>query len=350
MPDHKNQHFTPRCLLKSFSLGSDGKAINLYTITQDKLIRNAPLKHQCSRDYFYGADGAVEAGLAFTEGKFVQALDRTISGSDTEDDRGLLRFFAYLQLRRTEMAVTRLAAHQQGLFREIFGVDEPEHPPTEFFMSQSLKICLATHQSLTDLKTRIIVNQTDVDFVIADDPAVFFNKYAIQKLGDTSYGMESSGLVLAMPLTPRLAVICYDGLVYTIPDLSHGRSVLKKCADVEAFNELQFLKASANIYFASWESREYVRKQLKAHEQRRTGEFATFTHAISAGKDENGNEVFKEATKEEAQAAGRSIIHSQIKHPIPSRWLSQIKYRNPIKTYYNNTGAGHVRKQEWLSH
>ena len=111
MPAHKNQHFTPRCLLKPFSLDGNGKAINLFTIVNPRLVQNAPLKHQCSRDYFYGADGAVEAGLAFTEGKFAEALHRAVDDSETQDDRDLLRFFTYLQLSRTEMAVLRLAAH-----------------------------------------------------------------------------------------------------------------------------------------------------------------------------------------------------------------------------------------------
>jgi hypothetical protein len=208
---------------------------------------------------------------------------------------------------------------------------------------------LATHGKLNDLKTRIIENRTDVNFVIADDPAVFLNKYASQKLNSTNYGVESSGLILTMPLTPRLAVMCYDGLVYTIPDLSNGRIALTKRADAEALNELQFLNANASIYFSSWENGPYVRQQFEAYQPRQIGEFATFTHAVYVGKNNDGDDIFKEATKEEAHAAERSMIHTQIKHPAPSRWLSQIKYRNPIKTYHNNTGVGHVRRGEWLN-
>jgi len=54
MATNKNQHFVPRCYLRPFTLDSANVAINLFNIDRMKFVERAPVKHQCSRDYFYG--------------------------------------------------------------------------------------------------------------------------------------------------------------------------------------------------------------------------------------------------------------------------------------------------------
>jgi hypothetical protein len=65
--------------------------------------------------------------------------------------------------------------------------------------------------------------------------------------------------------------------------------------------------------------------------------------------DDGEKRVFKEVTEEEARVPNsRSIVRSGVRYPVPSEWLSQLKYRDPIKTFSNGTGAGHVRNEDWL--
>jgi hypothetical protein len=348
MPHHKNQHFVPRCVLKSFSLNGEGKAINLYTFGKKLLVRNAPVKSQCARDYIYGAGGHVEHGLAQIEGSYRNALARVEKRAETVADLNELRFFAYLQLRRTEMAIQRMQRAEGALFVDTFGEDAAKEPSVEYFMVQSLKLCFETSPLIEDLKVRIIENNTDVDFVTSDDPAIMTNKFYTQKnLIEGGFGMGSSGLLLFMPLTPKLGVLCYDPLVYTLPDVAVGRLILKKSADAEALNELQYLKASAAIYFSPWETGDYVRGQFEKTQSRRITDWFVIKHAVFAKSDKDGD-TFKEVTAEEAKTAARSIVHTYFKYPIPSRWLPQLKYRSPLKTFSNGTGIGHVRKEEWL--
>src|ERR1039458_6999558 len=108
MPDKKNQHFVPRCHFKPFTLNEEGKAINLYTSVQRLLIPKAPVKNQCARDYFYGTDGQLETALGQVEDGYANAVRRAVAHEETEADLDLLRFFSYLQLRRTESAMTRI--------------------------------------------------------------------------------------------------------------------------------------------------------------------------------------------------------------------------------------------------
>jgi hypothetical protein len=167
MPDKKNQHFVPRCHFKPFTLDEGGKAINLYTSVQRLLIPKAPVKNQCARDYFYGVDGQLESELGQIEAGYATAVRRAVVGEETDADVDLLRFFSYLQLRRTEIAMTRLKEAEDAMLADV-----PEHvmPPDtlENIMVTSMAACAEAQPLITDLKVRIIENRTDVDFVTSE--------------------------------------------------------------------------------------------------------------------------------------------------------------------------------------
>ncbi|MGY4252945.1 hypothetical protein ACVI1L_000013 [Bradyrhizobium sp. USDA 4516] len=347
MPDKKNNHFVPRCHFKPFSLNEEGKAINLYTSVKKLLIPNAPVKSQCARDYFYGTDGVLETELEQIEGDYAAAVRRVVAKHESDDDLSLLRFFSYLQLRRTEIAMKRIKEAEEAMLNDV-----PEHvmpqPTLDDIMSVSMKLCTEAKPLLADLRVRIVENRTDIDFVTSDDPAIATNKWMSQRMNAEGFGVATSGYILIMPLTPRLAVLCYDNQVYTIPSLVAGRVLLKKSSDAEALNELQYLKAAANIYFSSWEMGEYVRRQFEEARPRRIEDWFVTRYYLMVS-DDGEKRVFKEVKEEETRVPNsRSIVHSGVRYPVPSRWLSQLKYRDPIKTFSNGTGAGHVRKEEWL--
>jgi hypothetical protein len=342
----KNQHFVPKCLLKPFSHQDEGRAINLYNIRHDKLIPRAPVKGQCARDYLYGKDGVIEQSLSKIEGSFSTIRNCVLAGGNESQDMRDLNFFTYLQFRRTEMAVSRIRESYELMTAGIFGAsDAPAIPNDHMLIMDSLRYCFASVRYIEDLKIRMIENKSDIDFVISDDPAIFANRYAAQKLKDDTFGISSSGVFLTMPLSPKLAVICYDGLVYTIPDLVDGRIVVVKVDAIEALNEFQNLKAGENVYFQDWEKRDYVREEFLAVKARRPTAWSAVTHLVPvAGK----NETYVEGTVEEAKRAGKSLLKMSFKYPQPSRWFPPLKFRGKPKTFFEETGAGHVRKAEWL--
>lgn len=63
MASNKNQHFVPRCYLRPFTLDGNGLSINIFNIDRSRAIKNAPVKNQCSGDYFYGKDQKLERAL-----------------------------------------------------------------------------------------------------------------------------------------------------------------------------------------------------------------------------------------------------------------------------------------------
>jgi Protein of unknown function (DUF4238) len=184
MADHKNQHFVPRCVLKPFTLNNEDKAINLYTLRADRLIQNAPVKHQSARDYLYGEDGVIEAGLAQLEGQYSSALDQVREGWDSEDDRSTLRFFAYLQLRRTEMAIQRIEASDAELFQQIFGHEEPERPSQRYYMVQSLKACFVPKKASKTCRCASLRTEPTLSSLSAMIPLFTPTSMRLKKLGE----------------------------------------------------------------------------------------------------------------------------------------------------------------------
>ncbi|WP_353958780.1 DUF4238 domain-containing protein [Zwartia vadi] len=83
MATNKNQHFVPRCHLRPFTKDESDASINVFNLDRRKLIPNAPVKNQCSRDYFYGRDDRLEMAIQSLESK---RLPNTYCQSTCFDD------------------------------------------------------------------------------------------------------------------------------------------------------------------------------------------------------------------------------------------------------------------------
>jgi hypothetical protein len=92
-----------------------------------------------------------------------------------------------------------------------------------------------------------------------------------------------------------------------------------------------------------------VREQFLAVKANRPTEWSTVKHLVFIGLDENGAEKYREGTLAEAKRAGNSLVQMSFRYPQPKRWFRAVKFRSKPKTFYNGTGVGHVRKEEWLS-
>ncbi len=78
MPENKKHHYVPRFYLKRFSYNK--KSISLYNLTSKRKIKNANLKNQCYKNYYYGKNQVIEHSLATIETKAAQIfinIDKT---------------------------------------------------------------------------------------------------------------------------------------------------------------------------------------------------------------------------------------------------------------------------------
>jgi hypothetical protein len=250
-----------------------------------------------------------------------------------------------LQHWRTAKAAARLRHSIEQMNANTWVSEKDPVPKDKQLLMMSMRFGIESRDMLRDLRMRFVENRTNRNFIIADDPAVMLNRFAFEKLGGSGFGVASSGLIFVMPLSPRISVICYDGLVYSL-DVTSSRVVLKSQAAVDAYNDIQCIAADENIYFQRREEGEHVRQRFAAvkHKRRPASTIRTF---VPDGETEDA-EHYRPGTIEEGRAARRSLVAVQFNYPEPDRWIPGLRYRPKPKTFSNGTGVGYVRQREWL--
>jgi len=331
--------------LKPWTLDGNGKAIHLYNIRADRGVPNAPVKSQCSRDYFYGSDLRLETWLGYGEGIYAETV-RRLPCRDSEEGRrylDILKLLSFLQMIRTERSLAEEAQMLREMNDVVFhGVlPEGEEPPThEQIVHGAIERWHNSKESLADLKGLLVINESSVPFVVTDDPAVHTNKLHIHKLGSSNFGIQQSGMILTMPISPRLAVLFYDGHVYTCPDKKGLNLHLTADEDAKAFNELQYLKANENVYFRDWDQLESIRAGFHFVADRRLSVHFQLNLLVPV---EGREGAFVKADDVMLAPEGSSIIHTETVSFRPRSWPSQLRYRSDMYGFSNQSGAGYLR-------
>lgn len=346
MATNKNQHFVPRCYLKAFSHGQDGAAINLFNLDRRRFVRGAPVKNQCSGDYFYGHDLKIEKGLQIIEGMYARTVTdiQTPGYTLSDDHRNLLRRFWLLQYLRTEAASQRSLEMTQAM-GEAAGV-----PANEFRMGikeavqETMGLFVTQMYAVDDLKVCLLRNHTAVPFITSDNPAILTNPWHLDSplTKGRSFGLKASGIVCLLPLTPRILCIAFDGDMHSVPH-ENGWVRVSQARDVEAFNEYQFLNCEANIFVKSDEHSELVNDAFLAIASHRPKTRHILHYAVF-DRDEGDWSRYAVVDRAKAEPHERALIHIQALHPRPTRCPSQLRARSKRFAYENGTGLGYIRR------
>lgn len=349
MPHNKNQHFVPRCLLRPFTLDGNGASISLFNIARGVVIPRAPARHQCSKDYFYDDGGEVEKALAALEGEFAIILRKLENGGwPNHEDRELLLLFLLVQWRRTEAAIEEQQSQMEDFKDKVFLGNEGQKDQLDLshreLVQMSLKIAFECIKYAEDLKSVIIQNKSQTDFIISDNPAVLTNRLHLQKWNERNFAMQSSGAIFTMPLGPKLATIAYDRAAYTMSS-TNGVAEFRKNEDAEALNDLQILGASRNLYFSQSGGSNNLAQLLEANKTERDQPLFKNTMLIEDSKE--GDTVkYRVAKPDEMRQA--TLTHTERLSRKPRTWFSPLSVRPKIRTFENGSSIGHVRKTEWL--
>ncbi len=345
MATNKNQHFVPRCYLRPFTSETKGLAINLINLDRKKLICNAPVRNQCSKDYFYGTDEKLESAIQLIESGYGRAINDLIQNNRclSEANKIVFRIFWLFQHMRTEAAAMR-AVQMAEATRNLADL-----PPGSYSLGIKEAVEIACRafpglmHEIDDLKVCVMKNKTNVPFITSDNPAVLTNKWRLDhnRSPGLSFGVGSSGMLAILPLTPRLIFIGYDGDVYSIPK-QDGVVEIKNRRDVIALNRHQFLQCVANVYVNDVTFEDELIKHYLEVESARPKERYVVHYAQFEGADGNHTRyvVIPPEVRDQTKDA---IMHSQVIHPNPGLWPSQIQIRSNGSVYTNGTGSGYVR-------
>lgn len=345
MANNKNQHFVPRCHLRPFTQGAEGLAISLFNLERKKLISNAPIKNQCSKDYFYGTDEKLENAIQLVESGYSRSLHDLIQDnrSLSKDNKTVFRIFWLFQHLRTEAAAMS-AVQMAEATRNMADL-----PPAEFSLGikEAVQIACRTFagsmHELADLKFCIIKNKTDFPFITSDNPAVLTNRWQLEnkKTHGLSFGMGSAGMLAILPLTPRLLLLGYDGDVYSVPS-ERGVVEIRSTRDAIAFNRHQFLQCVANVYVHDATHEYALAKHFSEIETARP-KSRHIIHYAEIDSTHGGYTRYVVIPPEKRDKTKEAMMHTQVIHPHPGIWPSQVKIRTNGVVYTNGTGIGYVR-------
>jgi hypothetical protein len=346
MATNKNQHFVPRCYLRPFTIDSANLAINLFNIARLKFIECAPVKYQCSSDYFYGKDLGLEKALQLTEGSYAAALREILKPNYNLADphRKLLRRFWLLQHMRTE-AASRRAIEMTEAMGDVIGVEASSFRlGIREAVQDAMRAFVERMVVVDDLKICLLRNRTAIPFITSDDPAVLTNRWYLEdrRTRGASFGLQSAGNLLLLPLSPKVLCIGYDGDVYSIPHKG-GWADVRHDADVQALNQHQLLNCRANIFIhdqvhARGVHDAYSRVAPLRPSARHKINYAVLDH------HEGGITRYRVVDRTLAGEHQEALIHTQAVHAIPSAWPRQILWRPKGIVFTNGTGMGYVRR------
>lgn len=295
MANKKNQHFLPQYFFKNFS--TNKKTINLILRKSGKIIKNASIKNQCSKSYFYGA-GDIENLFAVLEGDQSKILRKIIQIDSFESwqrykndfdpvkhkDIGINpEMLALLQIilfqrSRTEFAAKQMSTSFSKMAKEIFISHLKAKEETEIlkyidFVDISvdekdtvlmlIKSAFEFTPAILDLGIYILKNITSREFIFSDSPVVFYNRAYkdIKKHG--CLGLQSPGLLIIFPISPNTCLLLVDEKKYYGDLIGKGYFEIKNEFDIDSLNKLQLHHSLNSIYCSDNLSEQYIKKIWK---------------------------------------------------------------------------------------
>ncbi|KNC67883.1 DUF4238 domain-containing protein [Pseudoalteromonas sp. R96] len=343
MASNKNQHYVPQCYLKNFSVDASKASICLYNMDRKKVVKVAPIKNQCSKNYFYGEDLELEKALQPIEGHF-SAMVRTIEKPSyvlNDKDQAFLKHFWLLQYLRTEAASRRNVELSEGM-HQFTGVTELKLGIKDA-VQHSMRSFSEIKHVVSDLKVCLVKNNTHTDFITSDDPAVLTNRWHLldKRAELQSFGLSSAGCLLFLPLSPKILMVAYDNDVYSIPH-KNGWVRIKNPSDIDSFNYLQALNCQANLYAHRVDIEIYFKHVHKQVENIKPERRHKIIYAI-LNEEQNGTKIFKVIDSPETKEHTEALMHCQPIYVAPPTWPRIIKWRPKGFVTTNDTGIGFIR-------
>jgi hypothetical protein len=348
MATNKNQHFVPRCYLRPFTRDSAGLAISLFNIDRMRFVEQAPAKHQCSGDYFYGEDAALEKALQATEGSYAAVVRDILTPGFTLTDahRDVLRRFWLLQYMRTE-AASRRAVGMAAEARVLIG---GEGSAFGLNIHQTVLIAMRTFveviRMVDDLRVCLLRNLTEVPFVTSDDPAVLANRWYQEdaRTRERSFGLQSAGALILLPLSPEVLCLGYDNDVYSVSD-GGGWVAVRHPKHAEALNQHQFLNCQANIYVGDPAHATMVRDAYDRVAHLRPKARHRIHYAVRDSEERGSIRYRVVDPSVEGNRHQEALLATETVRGRPSAWPPQLQRRRRDGVVFTNgSTAGYVRR------
>lgn len=334
MAEYKKHHYVPKFHLKRFS--KNNRTINIYNIKSDQEILDAGITGQCQKAYLYGKSPESEKCLGALEAHVANTLELIVKHQCspppfTEDWISLMMYLVFQHGRTAQMAETMNLMTDQ-MMKQIFKgapewADKPDLSDEDLDSVQisladpallSLGILSKSFPLIWDLDIKLLINETGVEFLLSDDPLIFYNQFLEFRKNISNTGLGAKGLQLFLPLDSKHMLVAYDCSTYRVGNHSQINVRIRNQRDILQLNMLQYANAQNCLYWTTkaprWEALKYnagpkrlkqrasVKSFGKTTSKNKQSEFiATIIHDIKINLKLSFINLLGSAKKERAQ-------------------------------------------------
>lgn len=224
-----------------------------------RILDNVSIRNQCSKPYFY-PDQDYEKALGQFEGDCHATIEKVLSGQFqtlTQSDFRVLKSFLLLQKARTLHEVRRFREGIEQVIQYVGSLGPSEELKKwldgyENSEKDVVKMMMANFKDAlditADLKCKVIINEGDGSFITSDDPVIEYNPL-LEPFKITNYGLAAIGLLLLLPISPKAAIVVFDGGYYKIGKQKQSIIKFNNATDLSWINLLTIFHADKAIYY-----------------------------------------------------------------------------------------------------
>lgn len=355
MAEGKRQHYVPKFYLKNFSPDPAGRMINLFNFEAEKTILRASLRDQCYKDYFYGADLAMEKGLGLIEtetSNLFKSIIETQRLSDDPDTTMYLCMFSIVQFLRTAAAAFETNKMMDAMAKKIHRgqFDDKSLDTLRISMIDApgfnIRNGILLFPICFDLQMAILVNGSNLEFITSDNPTALVNKFWQHKFHGSGSHLAAAGLLIVIPISPRHTILLYDRGVYSAPKDGGNKIQLNRADDVRKLNEIQLLRAFENIYFSDSSQSPLLETQFRETKERRRSSHVEINELVPG----SGPGVYVRPTSiEDLSNQGRTLLMTERLGIDIDLRFSFLKLRSKPRYYDDGSAAGAQRDPSWVA-
>jgi len=273
MTTQKKQHYVSQFFMRNFS--RDSSTIRTYIINNDIHI-NSSIRDQAQNNKLYTNE--LELFLGNMESEASESIKYILL-----NDKSPIRFslnhlyilvYTIIQYIRTPKIINNINEHNSRFTKMILlsylklnNIDVKE---TDFeiisdydFSAYIINILVHTLWKLVDLEYKIIKNDTDIPFIISDNPAVHYNMLYEKYNYNGGNGLYSKGFQIILPLSEKHVIIFYDRDIYKIG--SNNNKIIKTNDnnDINNINRIQYMNAINLIMYSDSIYDTMIKKEYK---------------------------------------------------------------------------------------
>jgi hypothetical protein len=287
MANKKNQHFVPRFYFKLFS-NNEG-LIDLLLISSGEIKNSAPIKSQCSKDYFYGSTEIEDlfGKIEIQHSELLKVLLEINSNTrlttflhDNKNHISLIEIILFQRLR-TSLENNKMSEMMEKLAKELLKTQLTVKSEKELLellpncditlnkkwkqrlLLTSIASIYNSQPALFDLEVCVLNNQTKSKFIFSDSPVVFYNKAYRHVKDRGTLGLQSPGLLIFFPISEDKCLLFIDKAKYTGSIINNQFYNITEEFDINSINKLQLHHSMNTIYFSQNTQPKQIKKLWK---------------------------------------------------------------------------------------